>query len=458
MDIPLRLLIVFALLAANGFFVAAEFALVTARKTRLEALSAQGNRSARAVLKALEDPNRFISACQLGITMASLALGWVGEEAVASLLEAPLAAILPLEVVGLTAHGLAIAVAFAIITFLHISLGEQLPKMIALQRGEETALLTVRPTNLVGLAFRPFIALLYGFIDVLLRLMGLRWEAEHHQAYSVEDLKALIRSSRGGNGSADDTENMAERALDFSGLHARQVMVPRTEMVAVPAGVSLSRLGELMGRHEHSRYPVYESNPDNIIGVISAKHLVAMLSVPRSENATFDVRLHMSPPLFIPETMPAYRVLAELKQQRTHLAIVVDEYGATAGIVSLRDLLDRIAGELRDEAEAEPPEVQWLADGSALVDGLALLSDVEEQFHMTLSDSDYDTLGGFVFGRLGRRPSVGDAVEVAGHRLAIEEIDGLRVARVRVSQLNGLAEEQTRGTAPEAAERDAGGK
>ncbi|OGG45987.1 MAG: hypothetical protein A3F84_25470, partial [Candidatus Handelsmanbacteria bacterium RIFCSPLOWO2_12_FULL_64_10] len=422
MDIPLRLFIVGALLATNGFFVAAEFALVTARKTRIDALAARGNRSARAILKALEDPNRFISICQLGITMASLALGWIGEETVASLLEAPLAVVLPTNVAGVTSHALAIPFAFAIITFLHISLGEQLPKMIALQLGEATALWTVGPTNLVGVVFRPFIALLYGFIDVLLKLLGLRWEAEHHQAYSVDDLKALIRSTRRGAATADDSENIAERALDFSALHARQVMVPRTEMVAVPSEVSLSRLGELMRLHEHSRYPVYEGSPDNITGIISAKHLVAILSVPGSDEGPFDVRRYMSPPLFIPEAMPAHRLLAELKTQRSHLAIVVDEYGATAGIVSLRDLLDRIAGEVRDEAEAEAPEVQWLSDGSALVDGLALLSDIQEEFHIKLSDVDYDTLGGFVFGRLGRRPAVGDSVEVATYRFAIEEV------------------------------------
>jgi putative hemolysin len=441
MESGLRLLVVFLLVAANGFFVAAEFALVTARKTRIDALAAEGSRSAAAVRRAIDDPNRFISSCQLGITMASLALGWVGEDTIATMLEPIFEHYIPLAAVGIASHTVAIVLAFALITFLHITLGEQMPKMIALQRGEATALLSVRPVTIVGLVFRPFILLLSWFTELILRVVGLSWQAEHHQAYSIEDLKALIRSTRGKTGAEDDSDNIAERALDFSALHSRQVMVPRTEMIAVPAQVSLERLRELMLRHEHSRYPVYEGSPDNIVGVLSAKHLAAILLNPSSpEIDVFDIRPHMSPPVFVPESMGAQRLLAELKLRRSHLAIVVDEYGATAGIVTLRDILDRIAGEVRDESEVEPPRVQRLPDGAALVDGLTLLTDLHEEFQIKLTDPDYDTLGGFVFGRLGRRPSVGDAVEVAEYRFTIDEVDGLRVARVRVEPAGeGLA-------------------
>lgn len=432
MESGLRLLVVFALVAANGFFVAAEFALVTARKTRIEALAAQGSWTAAAVRRAIDDPNRFISSCQLGITMASLALGWVGEETIATMLEPVFENYLPLHSVGIASHAIAIPLAFAIITFLHITLGEQVPKMIALQLGEATALFSVQPVNFVALIFRPFILLLSWFTELVLRVLGMSWHAEHHQQYSIDDLKALIRSTR-GTSAADDSDNIAERALDFSALLARHVMVPRTEMIAVPVEVTLQRLRELMLRHEHSRYPVFEGSPDNIAGVLSAKHLAAIfLDGDSRQGETLDIRPHMSPPVFVPESMHAHRLLAELKARRSHLAIVVDEYGATAGIVTLRDILDRIAGEVRDESEVEPPRVQRLPGGAALVDGLTLLTDLQDEFHLKLSDPDYDTLGGFVFGRLGRRPSVGDLVEVAGHRFTIEEIDGLRVSRVRV--------------------------
>lgn len=432
MDTGLRLLVVLALVAANGFFVAAEFALVTARKTRIDALAAQGSWAAQAVRKAIENPNRFISACQLGITMASLALGWVGEETIAALLEHPLEVLVPLHLVGFTSHALAVPLAFAIITFMHITLGEQVPKMIALQKGEATAMFAVQPTNVIGTVFRPFIWLLSWFTEFVLRLIGIRWQAEHHQAYSVEDLKALIRSTRGTNGE-NTSEGIAERALDFSTLLARQVMVPRTEMVAVSADESLERLRELMLAHEHSRYPVYESSPDNIVGVLSAKHVAAVLLTPGIGDSAFDLRKHMSAPVFVPESMHAHRLLAELKLQRSHLAIVVDEYGATAGIVTLPDLLDRIAGEVPDESEAELPRIQRQTDGTFLVDGLTLLADLEDELHVDLTDRDYDTLGGFVFGRLGRRPTVGDSISVGGYAFTVEEVDGLRVAWVRVA-------------------------
>lgn len=436
MDIGLRLAAVIALVAMNGFFVAAEFALVTARKARIEQLAARGNGAARAVMRALEDPNRFISACQLGITVASLALGWIGEAAVAQLLERPLELVAPAHLVGLTAHAIAVPIAFTLITFLHITLGEQVPKMLALQTGEATALLTVGPTNVVGFVFRPFIALLYWFTDLILRIFGLRWQAELHQTYSAEDLKRIIQSSRVAGLMVGEPERMVERALDFARLAAHHVMVPRTEVVAVPSNVSLGRLAEIMARHQHSRYPVYEGSVDNIIGILSAKQLAAVLAARSGveEDARgFDIRAYMSDPLFVPETMRVDRLLAQMKQHRTHLAVVIDEYGVTAGVVSLRDLMDRIAGEVRDEWEALEPPVQWLADGSVMVDGLSLLSDVSEEVGITFGEAEYDTLGGYIFGRLGRRPAIGDVVEVDGRKLIVEELDGLRVARVRIA-------------------------
>lgn len=439
MDIDLRLAVVLALVAANGFFVAAEFALVTARKTRIEQLAARGNRAASEVRKAIADPNRFISACQLGITMASLALGWIGEGTIAALVEPLFALALPAGVAGISAHGVAIPVAFALITFLHITLGEQVPKMLALQKGEATALLTVRPTNLFGWVFRPFIKLLEGFTNLVLRLMGLRWQPEMHQAYTLEDMKLSLRQGRAAGSPTGDSERLVERALDFAELEAHHVMVPRTEMVAVPANVSLARLAEVMARHQHSRYPVFEGSSDNIIGVASAKYLAAALAAAPSPADGFDVRAHTTPPVFIPETMAADKVLAELKRHRSHLAIVVDEYGVTAGIVTLRDLLDRIAGEVRDETETERPTVEQLPDGSVMVDGLALLSDVDGELGTSFVDSEYDTLGGFIFGKLGRRPSIGDTVRFDDHVLVVEELDGLRVSRVRVWREAGAA-------------------
>jgi CBS domain containing-hemolysin-like protein len=432
MDIGLRLLAVLLLVAANGFFVAAEFALVTARKTRIAQLASQGNATALAVGRAIDDPQRFISVVQLGITAAGLALGWVGENTIAVLVESALTAVLPeAGVAGLTSHVIAIPIAFGLTTFVLVSLGELVPKMIALEKAEPVALISVRPINLVGFVFAPFIAALYWFTDVVLRMLGFRWRAEMHQAYSSEDLKLLVQSSRASGALAADPDRLVERALDFARLAAHHVMVPRTEMIAVPAHVSLEQLSEVMARHQHSRYPVFEDGPDNVIGVLSAKQLATGLARERGNGArAFDAREYASAPLFIPESMHADRLLAEMKRNRSHLAIVVDEYGATAGLVTLRDLLDRIAGEVRDEAELEPPMVEWLPDGSAMVDGLALLSDLDEELGVAFSESDYDTLGGYIFGKLGRRPVIGDSVALDGRVFEVVELDGLRVSRI----------------------------
>ncbi len=433
MDVGLRLLAVVALVAANGFFVAAEFALVTARKTRIEQLAARGNRAALAVQRALENPNKFISSCQLGITMASLALGWMGEATAAEILEPLFARFLPAGVAGVTSHAVALPFAFALITFLHITLGEQVPKMLALQKGEAVALITVQPTNLFGSIFRVFIRLLEGFTDLVLRSLGMRWRAEMHQSYTPQDLKLLIQSSRASGAIGPDSDGMVERALDFAQFAAHHVMVPRTEMVAVPAEVTLERLAETIARHGHSRYPVFEGSSDNIVGVISAKQVAVALVLGIPNERSFDVRRTMSVPLFVPETLPVDRVLAEMKRNSSHVAIAIDEYGATAGLVTLRDLLDRIAGEVRDESELAPPAVERLPNGEVIVDGLALLSDVEAELGIPFGETDYDTLGGYIFGRLGKRAEVGDVITLDGRTLVVEEVDGLRVARVRVT-------------------------
>ena len=438
MDVGLRLLAVVALVAANGFFVAAEFALVNARKTRLEQLAARGNRAARTVLQVSEDRNartRFLSAVQLGVTVCSLALGWVGEFSVAEALEPLFALVLPAGAPsGISAHAVAIPVAFALITFFTISLGELAPKMLALEKAEPVAMFSTPIVNFIAFVLGVFIRLLAGFSRQIVQLFGVTWQAELAEVYTPEDLKGIIRSSRTSGGISADPDRILERALDFTQFAAHHVMVPRTEMVAVPADVNLEQLAGIMERHQHSRYPVFEGSSDNIIGIISAKNVApALVLSDRDPESGFEVRRYMTMPLFIPETMRADRLLSEMKRNRSHLAVVVDEYGVTAGLVTLRDLLDRIAGEVRDESEAEKPLVERRPDGSSLVDGLALLGDVQGELGIPYGETDYDTLGGFIFGNLGRRPEVGDSIAVDGWTLVVEEMDGLRVARVQVA-------------------------
>jgi len=431
MSIGLGLAVVAALIAANGFFVAAEFGLVTARRTRIEQLAARGSRAAIAVRLAQSEPNRFIAACQLGVTVCSLALGWVGEATIVEIVYPPLEAIVPAQVLGLTAHSIAAPIAFFVMSFVDIVFGELVPKMFALQRGEQAALLTVLPVNVIAVVFRPFIQVLEMTTRMVLRLMGVHWQPENGQAYSAEDLKLMVQASRAAGSLEADPDRLVERALDFAQLAAHHVMVPRTEMIAIPIEIPMLQLAQTMERYQHSRYPVYEETSDNVVGILWAKHIAATLAA--RPGSIPDVRTQMRPPMFVPETMRADRLLAEMKRARSHEAIVIDEFGSTAGLVTLRDIMDRLAGEVRDQTEMARPAVERLADGTALVDGLTLLSDVGNELGIDFGETEYDTLGGLIFGLLGRRPTLGDSVVAAGRTLIVEELDGLRVARVRIT-------------------------
>ena len=421
-------LLVLLLIAANGFFVAAEFALVTARATRLEQLATDGRAAARLAVRAQADPNRFISAAQLGITVASLLLGWIGEETFAALFHPPLARVLPDESAWLSAHSLASVLALALITFLHISLGEQVPKMLALQRAEGVLLATVAPTELLARVFRPFIALLYGFTNLVLRLVGLEYQAEEHALHSPEELRLMVGRSAQAGLLTHSERQLVERAFAFSDLTAGEVMVPRTEVVAIPVDTSTAQALRIVRRHRHSRFPVYEGTIDNVIGILSAKDLVGA-----DGRHLVGLRRRLRPPVLVPHGAEVSEVLARMKAARQPLAVVLDEFGGTAGIVTLKDLVARLLGEIGDEYRPASRELRTLPDGSLLADGLLLIEDVKEALGLQLEAEDVDTLGGLVFARLGRRPRVGDEVDLTtGCRARVERLDGLRIARVRL--------------------------
>jgi CBS domain containing-hemolysin-like protein len=434
----LRLGAVFLLVAANGFFVAAEYALVSSSPTRLETMAERGNRLAALVQRAKRDPGRFISGSQLGITMMSLALGWIGEETMAHLIERVLH---PMAWFGegapIAAHSIAVPVAFFLITMLHIVLGEQVPKLIALQRAEGTSTFAIQPMRIWGRILRPVIALLSWSTNVVLRSMGLHYEAEHAASHSPEELQMLLSRSQ----HLDETEqDIAARAVEFGDLAVRQVMVPRTELVALPAGSSLYELLEASARTGHSRFPVYRASPDNIAGVVHLRGaLEAAVSRPEGESLEeclrrLRVERVMREAITVPETLSVTRLMAEMRRRRQRAAIVMDEYGGTAGFATWEDILERIVGEIPDEfeGEGEGPEIQPMQDGTALVDGRTLIEDVNEHFNLRIEEEGYDTIGGFVFGQLGRKPEVGDEVEANGYRFHVEQLDGLRIAAVRV--------------------------
>jgi CBS domain containing-hemolysin-like protein len=422
-----RLAGVLALVFANGFFVAAEFSIVTVRKTRIDQMIAEGHRGARAVRRAVSDPDSYIAATQLGITMASIGLGWIGEPALASMVQ-PMLTFLPLSMVETTAHSVAIAVAFAVITALHIVLGELAPKTIALERAEKTALIVVKPTELFMKALWPFIRLLNGMGRAVVNLLGMK-SSGHALVHSQEELKMLVTASQEAGVLEEQEEQMLHRVFGFADITVSQVMVPRTELAAIDADAPKEKILDLIRTSGYARLPVYRKDLDNIIGILYVTDLVKML-------ATGNMEIHPASlareALTVPETLGADDLLAAIRRRGVREAIVIDEYGGTAGFVTFDSLMERIVGDLGATAEGGG-RISVQPDGSANIDGLALVPDINEQFGLSIDEDTYTTIGGYVLGRLGRRARVGDTLDVERRKLKVTAIDGLRVAKVWLS-------------------------
>ncbi|RMF49917.1 MAG: HlyC/CorC family transporter [Anaerolineae bacterium] len=428
----LKLGLVLVLVAANGFFVAAEFSLVSVRRTRIAELVEQGNVRARDVQEAIANPDSVIAATQLGITLASLGLGWVGEPALSHFLE-PVVHLFPITIQSEVSHSIAAGLSFAIITFMHVVAGELAPKSVALQNPEGTSLVVARPTLWTEVLFKPAIIALNGAGNMLLRLFGIEPVSGHEMVHSVEELKMLVEASTEGGVVEKDEGEMLHAIFDFGELLVEQVMIPRTEIVAVEADASLQATIQRMVSHPYTKFPVYEENLDQILGVLHARDVIAATQDPARQHCV--ARDLVREALFVPQAISVNRLLQEFRARRQHIAIVLDEYGGTAGLVTLEDLLEEIVGEVSGPFDEQRPEIQPLADGQVLIDGLTLIDDVNEELGLNLEDAHYNTIAGFVLGRLGRIPQVGDAVDVDGVRLEVREMDGLRIARLLLQRL-----------------------
>jgi CBS domain containing-hemolysin-like protein len=422
----LKLGAVFLLVLANAFFVAAEFALVSVRRTRVEELVARGSQPARWAQKAIQNPDRFIAATQLGITLASLGLGWIGEPALAHLLQ-PVISLFPgLPEDGIS-HSLSAAFAFAVITLLHVVVGELAPKSVALQDPERTALAVAQPTVWIEWIFKPAIWGLNGAGNALLRLLKVKPASAHEMVHSVEELKMLVSASAESGVVEPDEQEMLHAVFDFGDTLVRQVMLPRTEIVAVAADASLDDMIAIALRHPYTKFPVYGGDLDEVLGVVHLHDIMRARHTDRTGPTT--ARALMREALFVPETVPVNTLLQRFRTRRQHIAIVLDEYGGTSGLVTLEDLLEEIVGEVSDEFD-EGPAIQPLPDGSFMLDGLTSIEEVNEYFHLDLQDPNYDTIAGFILGRLGRLAQVGDTVTAGSVRLRVEALDGRRIARL----------------------------
>ena len=427
----LNLIIVVLLVLANGFFVASEFALVGVRKSRIETLAKAGNRRAKRLLPLVNNLNAYISATQLGITLASLALGWIGEPAVAHLLEIPLKG----RISDTLLHTIAFAIAFSIITFLHIVLGELAPKTLALERAEKTALAIALPMGIFYRIFRWPIQVLDWAGTRTVRLFGLHPSSSHASIYTEDELRQLIDISRASGHIEPDEQRLINRVLDFSDAQVREAMIPRTAVAALPVTATLAEAKNAFRNFGYSRMPVYEDTFDKVVGVLVRRDLEPYLEN-TSAQVDFNLRELIHRPQFIPSTARLGAALKQMQSKRIHLGFVVDEYGGIEGIVTLEDLLEEIVGEINDEFDEEVrAQILKEADGTYLLSGMLTVRDANRQLDLDLpEDGGYTTLAGFLMAQAGRLPQTDEVIEFEGMTFKIERLEGRRIRRVRFEQ------------------------
>lgn len=419
---------VIALVAMNAFFVAAEFAFVAVRRTRVEHLASQGHSRARTLVGALRNLDKSIATVQLGITMAGLALGWLGEPALGRVVEPPIEAALGDAVAPAVASSVSVAIAFAIITYVLIVVGELAPKSFALQHTEAVALWAAAPMAVFSRVFSPFTWALHAGGRVVVKPLGVRPQTEEESSLTPEELELVIESSARAGLLSSSELMMARRALEFSEIQADQIMIPRTETVAINAGASLDELLDIAQRTQHTRYPVYEEDLDHVLGILDMKDLLALL-----RSGATNWRGVVRPAVAIPESVAAEVAVATMRAQQVQMLVLVDEHGGTSGILTADELLYRLIGRWMSSSGRQAGDsIRLLSGGNMLLSGLALIADVEDATGVDLQEGDYDTVGGFVMDRLGRIPRVGDRVAVEGFELRVLAMDGRRVDRVLV--------------------------
>ena len=424
----LNVVFVIILVAVNAFFVVAEFALVSVRRTRIAELAQKGNTRAAIVQKMLAAPGRVIAVTQLGITMAGLGLGWVAEPALAHLLE-PLVNLFPANLRSDISHTISAGLAFAVITFILVVIGELAPKSVALQFPVRAALFVALPMIWVQAIFSPIVRLLNGTGNLFLRLIHIPPATGHEQAHSAEELKMLVTASAAGGRVTSDEEDMLRAIFDFGKLLVRDVMVPRTEIVAIQAGTRLAEAPKLMMEHPFTKYPAYGNNLDDIVGVLHARDVLTALE--EQENKDRPVRSLVRKTFFVPPSLPVTQLLREFRAAHEHITIVLDEFGGTAGLVTLEDLLEEIVGTVSGTFDKDAPEIQMLEEKQALIDGLTLIEDVNSRLGLNLQSENYDTIAGFFLDKLGRIPQVGDSISLnGGGQFEVRQMDAKRISKL----------------------------
>ena len=458
----LRLLAILSLVLLNGFFVAAEFSLVRSRRTRLEAMIRTGDRLARVALRASSNISLVLSASQLGITFASLGLGWIAEETLAHMFEG-LFTRLPFAVEVSLSITLSGVIAYVILTYLHVLLGELTPKAAALNHPEQMAKFLAPPLLLFAWVMTPFIWILNHSANALLKVVGQSTSGMNETVHSPEELRLLVAQAQ-ESGSLDRADaKMLGAVFEFSEKNAREVMTPRTEIVAFEVNATLSEILKIVEESGNSRYPVYEETIDDIIGMVLAKDLLRMLIPAATEGLErtgvqpdFSLRGIMRPVHLIPGSKEVEDVLADFKRLKIHMAIVLDEYGGTAGLITMEDLLEEIVGEILDEydtLEDSDAPVKTRA-GETVVPGSTNIGELNERFGLDVPEDDATTIGGYVFGVLGRLPQPGDRVIAGGAIFTVREMDGRKIESLAVD-LHSAGDRRAHEREPESAGTEA---
>ncbi len=434
-SILFNILVVAVLIFANAFFVASEFALVKVRKTKLEQLSNEGSSTAKVALDTVENMNDMLAAIQLGITIASIALGWVGEATVVRIIE-KIIVLFPNVNVSVTSHAIAVPISFALVTFLHVLLGEQLPKCMAIQYPEKFALFCARPIKFFEVVFKPFVWILATCNSKLLKICCID-APQSPLVHSTEELDMIVDASY-NEGVLNETEaEMLHNMFKFSDLTAKQIMIPRTDMMCIDKdGLTYEDLKNITLENQYTRYPIYEENIDKILGFIHVKDLYAA----SLRNEEFNIDKFIRPLILVPETMTLDNLMREFKKRHSQMGIVVDEFGGTSGLITLEDVLEEIIGEVQDEFDNEEEvDIKEVAENTYVANAMMRIDEVAEFFDIKADDFDFEdieTIGGLVVKILGRIAQVGDTVEIPeqGLKFSVQKVDGARVTRLVITK------------------------
>jgi putative hemolysin len=414
-----ELVAVGVLILLNAFFVAAEYGLVTARRTRIVELQHQGNRRARDVLRITSDPPRFIAAMQLGVTLTSLGIGALGEVALSRLFDKVIATVL------------AVVLAYLVLTFLHVVIGELVPKGIALGHSEGTALFVAAPVRVFFIVMRPVVWFLETSTEVVLRWLGQKPPGADDDVLSEAELRMLVSQSTQHGEIEQGEQEMLYKVFDFADKEAKDVMVPRPEVVALSIDLPPEQCLEAVMDSPYTRYPVYRESLDNVVGILHVRDLFRALR----DQGMHEVKVEdiIRPAHIVPETKDLAALLAEFRRANQHMAVVVDEYGDMEGIVTLEDLLEEIVGDIEDEFDLPDESIEQIDEDTVVVDGTFPIDDFNERFKTTMPDEDYHTMAGFVFGLLGRQPEAGDTITHDGMRFDVLEVEGSRILKLAVT-------------------------